>query len=228
MALLNSPVPAPESLKDVLLNKEYTVEVDTSAAQDGSSFKKLYGMKSLEFPFDSDMIDITTYDDGKFKSEMPGDTSWGLTATVLLALYKQGASKVEDPALVALKEAHEEQQTIRVRWYRRNDAIGYGYEGFAYAKVAEQGGPKSQPTEATVTLSGVGERYKIVSPFVAAPPTPAAWTADTEYQFGDLATVAGGTLRVTEDGTSGATPPTAPATVGGTVIDGTVEWTRTV
>lgn len=56
--------------------------------------------------------------------------------------------------------------------------------------------------------------------------SPTAWAASTFYPTDATVTVAGGTLEATEDGTSGATAPTAPATVGGTVQDGTVLWTR--
>lgn len=61
------------------------------------------------------------------------------------------------------------------------------------------------------------------------PPAPApAWTADTAYAVGDSVTLSTGeTLTVTVAGTSGATEPAAPATVGETVTDGTVTWERT-
>lgn len=226
MALLTSPVPPPESNKTVLTNKELTVEVDVSADHTGD-FKKLFGMRTVSAPLDSDMIDITTYDDGKFKSQMPGDISWSVTATVLLALYKQGAGVAQDPALVKLRSAHQNQELVHVRWYRRNAQIDNGYEGYGYCKYTENGGPKQDPTEVQVEITGAGERFEIENPFNATPPTPAAWAASTDYAYGDVVTVAGGTLRATEDGTSGATEPTAPATVGGTVVDSTVEWTRT-
>lgn len=60
----------------------------------------------------------------------------------------------------------------------------------------------------------------------SAPATP--WAANTFYALGAKVTVTGGTLEAIEDGTSGATAPTNPATVGATVIDGTVQWKRIV
>lgn len=56
--------------------------------------------------------------------------------------------------------------------------------------------------------------------------TVAAWVTATAYSLADRVTVAGGTLEAIVAGTSGATEPTAPATVGGTVVDGTVTWKR--
>lgn len=56
---------------------------------------------------------------------------------------------------------------------------------------------------------------------------PDAWSAETAYEVGDLVALSGGeTLQATTAGTSGTTEPTAPATVGDTVTDGTVTWER--
>jgi len=57
------------------------------------------------------------------------------------------------------------------------------------------------------------------------PPPP--WAASTTYALNSKVTLQGTTLQATTAGTSAATAPTPPATVGGTVTDGTVVWTRT-
>lgn len=56
---------------------------------------------------------------------------------------------------------------------------------------------------------------------------PPAWIATHAYTLGQLALVTGKTLKVTTAGTSAGTIPTAPATIGGTVVDSGVTWTRT-
>lgn len=57
--------------------------------------------------------------------------------------------------------------------------------------------------------------------------TPPLWTASTAYSVGDQVTLTGGAvLQATVAGTSGTTEPTAPASVGGTVVDGGVTWER--
>jgi hypothetical protein len=53
------------------------------------------------------------------------------------------------------------------------------------------------------------------------------WAATTAYASGDKVSLSGGAVvEATTAGTSGSTEPAAPATVGGTVTDGTVTWTR--
>lgn len=52
------------------------------------------------------------------------------------------------------------------------------------------------------------------------------WAATTAYSLGTVVSVSGGTLEVTAAGTSGASAPTLPGTVGGTVVNGTVTFTR--
>ena len=58
-------------------------------------------------------------------------------------------------------------------------------------------------------------------------PDAVAWEATTAYSLGDEVVLTGDeVLECTVAGTSGSTEPTAPATVGGTVTDGTVTWQR--
>lgn len=54
----------------------------------------------------------------------------------------------------------------------------------------------------------------------------AAWAATTDYVVGNRVTNSTGVLQATTEGTSAGSAPTNPASVGGTVVDGTVTWVR--
>lgn len=57
--------------------------------------------------------------------------------------------------------------------------------------------------------------------------TAKPWTLTTATTVGTVVYVAGGELTATVAGTTAGTAPTAPGSVGGTVVDGTVTWQRT-
>lgn len=58
--------------------------------------------------------------------------------------------------------------------------------------------------------------------------TVLAWQANTAYAENSLVTVTGGTLIANDSGVSGDTEPVNPGAVGGTVVDNTITWERTV
>lgn len=59
------------------------------------------------------------------------------------------------------------------------------------------------------------------------PVPPDAWAAETAYTEGDRVVLPTGEwLEAVTGGTSDATEPTAPSEIGGTVVDGDVEWER--
>lgn len=67
-----------------------------------------------------------------------------------------------------------------------------------------------------------------VSDVAATPATASGWVTTTAYALGDWVeptTPNGFIYKATAAGTSGASEPTWPTTVGGTVVDGTVTWT---
>lgn len=75
-------------------------------------------------------------------------------------------------------------------------------------------------------VDGANAKASRVAPCLTDP-TSTAWVASTAYAVGDLVRLASGEfLEVTVAGTSGATIPTVPAAVGGTVTDGTAAWKR--
>jgi hypothetical protein len=57
--------------------------------------------------------------------------------------------------------------------------------------------------------------------------TSKPWPTSGAVTVGTVVYVTGGELTATTAGTTAATVPTAPGAVGGTVVDGSVTWTRT-
>lgn len=88
--------------------------------------------------------------------------------------------------------------------------------------------PASLQTADMVTdmVAGANAKALRVAPCLTDP-TSTAWAATTAYAVGDQVRLADGEfLEVAVAGTSGATIPTVPTTVEGTVTDGTVTWKR--
>lgn len=83
---------------------------------------------------------------------------------------------------------------------------------------AEVGGESGARRGQTFTLP-------ITEDGITTTTTVPAWEATTVYAVGDYVELtAGEVLEATVAGTSGATEPTAPGVIGGTVVDGTVTW----
>ena len=75
-------------------------------------------------------------------------------------------------------------------------------------------------------VAGANAKVARVAPCLVDP-TSTAWAAATAYAVGDQVRLAAGEfVEVTTAGTSGATVPTVPTAIGGTVDDGTVTWER--
>jgi hypothetical protein len=79
---------------------------------------------------------------------------------------------------------------------------------------------------AQTMIDGANAKASRVAPCLAEP-TTTAWAATTDYAVGDQVKLdTNSYLEVTTAGTSGASVPTAPAAVEGSVVDGTVTWKR--
>lgn len=107
--------------------------------------------------------------------------------------------------------------------YQRATELMYDYQLDAYPDplLLDDDG---NPTDSQFWIGGAG--FASLSQTVTAPP---AWQSTTAYALNatvTLSTGGGGTVKATTAGTSGSTQPVLPASVGGTVTDGTVVWTR--
>lgn len=112
---------------------------------------------------------------------------------------------------------------VAKRSWQRKTEIQYGYTFGTYPDpgLVDQDG---NPTDYQFWIGGPG--WAALAGEEVAPAAP-AWQPTHAYALNDLVTISGDTLKCTTAGTSGSTAPTPPATVGGTVTDGTVTWTRT-
>lgn len=78
----------------------------------------------------------------------------------------------------------------------------------------------------TLMLDGANAKASRVAPCLVDP-TSTAWAASTAYAVEDQVRIGSGQfLEVTTAGTSAGTIPVIPSSIGGTVTDGTVTWTR--
>lgn len=143
------------------------------------------------------------------------------------------------PSEKAYATVNDSPEAITFSWELSTTKVAVGsVNGIKYAPVASMtidstkvGADDLATLEAVLYGSDTTEPRlpsptEVIAMFAAATPPP-AWEATTAYSLGSFVTLTGGeTLEATTAGTSDATEPAAPATVGDTVVDGTVTWTR--
>lgn len=216
---MTAPAPA-ETLVSTLARKfRLEVNAGTRAAPEWTLVR---GITSFNPSIDTNLEDDTDFDSDGWGSQTKTLLSWSLATTVKRG--KGVESGTYDPGQEILRRAAESfgaAGVVNVRWYDR-DGGEEAYSGDAEVSYANSGDSPTALAMADITLTGKGARQPITNP-AAAP----AWAATTAYALGLKVTLSGGQkLEATTAGTSGATQPTAPASVGGTVTDGTVTWTR--
>jgi hypothetical protein len=160
---------------------------------------------------------IPTPDMGsRFTSGIPGETT---VEDSSLTFY-------DDEITEDIEDAFPVNDEGYVYFMRKGDKPGTPTGDVFPARVGSRGANwTTEMTAANVPISFSITAEPQVDRII---PAYAAWAATTVYAIGARVTVSGGTLEATVAGTSGATVPTNPATVGGTVVDGTVTWKRIV
>ena len=171
--------------------------------------------------------DSSTYDSNGWKSSTVTALGWGWEITVNRRAAADGRTYPTVQEYLRNKSLQMGPGNLaKVRAFEWNGVDGprvQAYEGLVGVAYSEQGGGMDALAKARFTLTGNGKRTDIVHPLAPVP-----WTASTAHAVGSQVTVTGGTLQAIKAGTSGASAPTNPATVGATVNDSTVIWRRII
>lgn len=209
------------------LARSYRVDV---SLDNGTTWKQILGVKDFNPTIDGQFQDTTTYDTNGWESSTPTLRSWKLAITVL----RISTAGVEDSTHAALRAAgfaFGDAANVLVRWYR-TDGVVEGYQGLASVKVTPSTTGVGDIAALSIELTGQGapSSYTYVPPTVGTSTNPGTWTASTAYALNYYVTLTGsgaGVYKATTAGTSASTAPsTTGVSVGGTVTDGTVTWTR--
>lgn len=105
--------------------------------------------------------------------------------------------------------------------------LSVGFKGNVMVLTGGFGSEQGSTSEQSVDLPVQGQPIMLDGTYLGGGTVGGGtWTATTAYKLGQTITVGGKILYVTTAGTSASTSPTAPAAVGGTVVDGSVTWTR--
>lgn len=143
---------------------KWKLDVDSSVAQDGSSYIPVRGMTDFQPAVNTTTQDDSDYDSGVWGSDAKTQLKWQNTLKIS---RKRAAGYVEDPGQAVLRVAHDQvgtAGTVRVRWYDRNGEGSEAYEGFAMVQWSEDGGNTQALNTVSVTLMGQGARSNITNP----------------------------------------------------------------
>lgn len=150
----------------------------------------------------------------------------GCTMSVFRFLDATGApDATEDIAFDLVKERGTNLHLVKSDGKSASDAFASGDE-YSYFHVVTDNpqDPEERGGYIKKVVPLLVQSANLFQPVATPPP---AWTASTAYALNDQVTLTGGeVLKATVAGTSGTTEPAAPASVGGTVVDGGVTWER--
>lgn len=147
--------------------RKWKLQIDTSAAQDGTSYIDVRAVQDFAAPLADTLTDDSTYDDGGWTSQARTGLTWN--ATVKLARKQGITSKAYDLGQETLRASSKQFGTgglVRVRWFDRNGGPE-AYEGFAFVSWSDDGGATTALATVTCTLAGNGARTDITNPAAA-------------------------------------------------------------
>lgn len=207
------------------LARKWVIEVDLNYGIGAANWSPLTGIVDQTPQEDPTTQDSSAYDSNGWKSSTVTALGWGWEVTVARRAAADGVTYPTVQEYLRNKSMQMGPGNLaKVRAWEWNGVTGprvQAYEGMVGVAYSEQGGSMDALSRARFTLSGNGKRTDVPHPL-----GPVAWAATQVTAIGQQVTVTGGTLQATKAGTTGATAPTNPATVGATVTDATVIWRR--
>lgn len=209
--------PAPTAIQPVN-NGAYRLDITEDG---GTTWKTIAGLNNFTATEATTTADNSDFNSGLYGSDVPTQKKTTVTATVL----RRTDGTAYDAGQEAVRISAETSDLMRIRWYDSSFVGGESKQADAYPQWAPQGGNQTTIQMVNLTFNVQGKPETVPHPNTTTPPP--LWTASTPYTLGTMVRLSGGqTLEVTTAGTSGTAEPVAPAAVGGTVVNGTVTFTR--
>lgn len=197
-------------------NSTWRCAVETATA---GTFAPIGGLNSFARTPNTTTADGSDFNDGRYGRDVPVQKK----VTVSLTVLRRNDGTAYDAGQEVLRQAADEDELVRVRYWDTAFPGAESYEADAYVQWTPTGGSGTALQAVNVVLNVQGPDREVAAPGTTAP----VWAATTSYDlYDDVSLSTGQTLEATTAGTSGAAEPTAPAAVGGTVVDGSVTWTR--
>lgn len=152
------------------LARKWKFDVDVSAAQDGSDWRRVRGATDATFnPGTAGMQTDTDYDGEGYSSSTATSLEWGGTLTVRRAPDRTTPTQY-DPGQEFLRQKANKmgpENTAHIRAYEWNGPTGpkaESYEGYVAVAYANGGGAPDALSNATLTLTGQGACLPITHP----------------------------------------------------------------
>lgn len=195
------------------LARKWKVDVDVSALQDGSDWRRLRGATDVNVnPGTAGLQPDTDYDSDGFTSSTATTQEWGATITARRAPDRTTPT-IYDPAQEFLRARGRglgPLNTAHVRFYEWNGAGGANveaYEGYVAVTYANGGGDPGALATATFTLAGQGACLPITHPDTTVV-APAVGSLAYVSGGSSVAAAGGDLIRITGSGFLGATAVT--------------------
>lgn len=206
----------PGLVSDYLLEvAAFTGEAATPSAV--TEWTVVRGIQEITPPaVEKNLEDDSDIDSGAWGSQ----TGTGLEYTIEGTAKRPQAGST-DPGQEVLKNAGRGTGQAGMVWWKLTSKLtGEGEMGLCDSTFTEQGGARTDLKLAEFTLTGRGA-------IVDAGGVAEDWVESTDYKLGDRVNLTTGeTLSALNDGMSDASEPTAPAKVGGVVVDADIAWKR--